>query len=126
VTLYGDAAARMQAFTGTGNGRNMRVLVVDEQGVVRWSHDRGFSAAKCLELDRLVRSWGQGELAAPTTGPSPTSAVPPSAERTPPALDPTTWTQRHGPTRDGQVGGLISSAVLEIVGLAESPAAMSR
>ena len=81
VTLYGDAAARMKAFTGTENGRNMRVLVLDEHGVVRWSHDRGFSAAKCLELDRLVRSIGQGELAAPTTSPSPTSAVPPSARR---------------------------------------------
>jgi len=73
VTLYGDAAARMKAFTGTENARNMRVLVVDEHGVVRWSHDRGFSAAKCLELDRLVRSFGQDELAAPTTSPSPAS-----------------------------------------------------
>jgi len=83
VTLYGDAAARMQAFTGTENGRNMRVLVLDEHGVVRWSHDRGFSAAKCLELDRLVRSLGQAEPADPTT----------------------TWTQWRGPLRDGQEGG---------------------
>jgi outer membrane protein assembly factor BamB len=101
VTLYGDSAARMKAFTGTESGRNMRVLVVDEHGVVRWFHDRGFSAAKCLELDRLVRAWVAGEPSAP-----PASPAPAGAEGTLPALDPTmAWPQWRGPTRDGRAGG---------------------
>ncbi len=60
VTLYGADARAMREFTGDENGRNMRVLVLDADGVVRWHHDRGFSAGKLLELDTLVRSWKAG------------------------------------------------------------------
>lgn len=101
VTLYGDSAARMRAFTGTENGRNMRVLVLDGRGVVRWFHDRGFSAAKCLELDRLVRGWEAGAARAPAA-----TAGSPSGEGSPRALAPdATWPQWRGPTRDGLVAG---------------------
>jgi hypothetical protein len=56
VTLYGEDAKRMQAFTGTEDGNNIRVMLVDGSGQVRWFHDRGYSAGKMLELDRLARS----------------------------------------------------------------------
>ena len=50
VTLYGSDAHDLVEFTGNELGRNIRVLLVDSEGVVRWFHDRGFSAGKLLEL----------------------------------------------------------------------------
>lgn len=55
VTVYGDRARDIVELTGNENPRNVRVLLLDGDGVVRWFHDRGFSAGKLLELDRLVR-----------------------------------------------------------------------
>lgn len=60
VTLYGEDAERVRAFTGNEGGRNMRVLLVDGDGRVRWFHDRGFSAGKLLELDRAARALESG------------------------------------------------------------------
>ena len=54
VTVYRDAADIVR-FTGNTNPRNMRVLLLDEEGRVVWFHDRGYSAGKLLELDRIVR-----------------------------------------------------------------------
>ncbi len=54
VTVYDDADA-IVALTGNTRPRNVRVLLLDENGTVRWFHDRGYSAGKMLELDRLVR-----------------------------------------------------------------------
>ncbi len=54
VTVYGDAEA-IVAFTGEERPRNGRILLLDGEGVVRWFHDRGFSAGKALELDAAVR-----------------------------------------------------------------------
>ncbi len=56
VTVYGPDAASLKAFTGDEGPRNMRVLLLDAGGVVRWMHDRGYSAGKMLELDRLARA----------------------------------------------------------------------
>ena len=55
VTVYGSDASKLVAFTGDENARNMRVLLLDAQGRVAWFHDRGFSAAKLLELDQRAR-----------------------------------------------------------------------
>ncbi len=55
VTLYGENASQIARFTGTENGRNMRVLVVDGEGQVRWFHDDGYSARVMLELQALAR-----------------------------------------------------------------------
>ncbi len=55
ITLYGDAADRLVKQLGNETPRNIRVLLVDAEGTIRWFHDRGFSAGKLLELDRLVR-----------------------------------------------------------------------
>lgn len=49
ITIYEDGD-RVQRFTGNTNPRNARVLLVDSQGVVRFSHDRGFSVAALNEL----------------------------------------------------------------------------
>ena len=54
VTVYDDADP-IVALTGNERPRNGRVLLLDADGVVRWFHDRGFSAGKAVELDRLAR-----------------------------------------------------------------------
>jgi outer membrane protein assembly factor BamB len=97
VTLYGAAANALSEFTGTENSQNMRVLALDAQGVVRWSHDRGYSAGKLLELDALVNSWAQpgAELES-----APLTAAPSAV-----AAEPAPWPQWRGPRRDGTVGG---------------------
>lgn len=55
VTVYGDAG-EIAALTGTENGRNARVLLLDEGGRILWFHDRGFSPRLLLELEQLVTS----------------------------------------------------------------------
>lgn len=50
VTLYGSAAKPVAELTGTENGNNARVLVLDASGTIVWFHDRGYSASKVLEL----------------------------------------------------------------------------
>ncbi|MEM7307471.1 MAG: hypothetical protein AAF682_12410 [Planctomycetota bacterium] len=49
VTVYADADA-IAELTGTENPRNIRVVVLDSQGTVRWFHDRGYSAGTLLRL----------------------------------------------------------------------------
>ena len=56
VTVYGDASA-IAEFTGTEGPRNIRVLLLDDSGVVRWFHDRGFSAGSLLRMLDLVPEW---------------------------------------------------------------------
>lgn len=56
VTVYGGDAAKLVEFTGDRSPRNMRVLLLDKTGKIRWFHDRGFSASKVLELDAAVRA----------------------------------------------------------------------
>jgi hypothetical protein len=56
VTVYGQAAKPVAAFTGTSNGQNIRVLLLDASGQVRWFHDRGFSASKLIELEAAIAS----------------------------------------------------------------------
>lgn len=55
VTLYGEEAETVKAFTGNTGGNNIRVALLDRDGKVLWFHDRGYSAGKMLELDRFVR-----------------------------------------------------------------------
>ena len=56
VTLYGKHADQVARFTGTENGRNMRVLLLDCDGVVRWFHDSGYSARVLLELQAAAQA----------------------------------------------------------------------
>ena len=60
VTVYGDGAAQVASFTGREQPRNMRVLLLDGDGRVRWFHDRGFSARELLELDQAARALTDG------------------------------------------------------------------
>ncbi len=55
VTLYGADASRIVEMTGNSGGSNMRVMLLDAEGRVRWFHDRGYSASKCMELDVAAR-----------------------------------------------------------------------
>ncbi|MFT5291156.1 MAG: hypothetical protein ACI8QS_000448 [Planctomycetota bacterium] len=50
VTIYGPDAKQIVELTGNEKPRNIRVLLLDANGTVRWFHDRGFSASKLLEL----------------------------------------------------------------------------
>ena len=56
VTVYGSPAREIVSFTGNERPRNMRVILLDPNGTVRWFHDRGFSASKLLELARQVQA----------------------------------------------------------------------
>ena len=55
VTIYGDDAADLAAFTGTELPNNARVLLLDAAGRVAWFHDRGYGASLVLELDAAAR-----------------------------------------------------------------------
>ncbi|MEL7024366.1 MAG: hypothetical protein AAGL69_11520 [Pseudomonadota bacterium] len=50
VTMYGGAAKPIVQLTGTENGRNARVLVLDREGTIVWFDDTGYSARKILTL----------------------------------------------------------------------------
>lgn len=50
VTLYGSEAKKVAEFTGTQNGRNGRILLLDDRGKVTWFWDQGFSASRLKEL----------------------------------------------------------------------------
>lgn len=54
VTLYGKDAGAVLGLTGNERPRNMRVLLLDENGQVCWFHDRGFSASRLIDLRRAV------------------------------------------------------------------------
>lgn len=56
VTVYGDGAGELVRFTGNEVPRNIRVLLVDGEGTVRWFHDRGFSAGRLIDLEEAVRA----------------------------------------------------------------------
>jgi len=99
VTLYGESAQSMKAFTNGDGGRNMHVLAVDADGVVRWHHAQGFSAGKLLELDTLVRSWSAPAMLQESMPEVPPAAAAVAAPK--PALDSGPWPQWRGPTRDG-------------------------
>jgi hypothetical protein len=42
VTVYGSDGGKIAQWTGTEVPRNCRVLLLDENGVVLWSHDKGY------------------------------------------------------------------------------------
>lgn len=54
ITVYKDAE-KIARFFGNNNPRNVRVVLLDDSGKVRWFHDRGFSADRAIELDAQVR-----------------------------------------------------------------------
>lgn len=57
VTLYGDEAKVMAAFTGNAErGNSARVLGLDADGVVRFFHDEGYSATRVKALVETLTS----------------------------------------------------------------------
>lgn len=53
VTVYDDAD-RITEFTGTESPRNARVVLLDEEGVVRFFHDRGYSLGSVVRLREVM------------------------------------------------------------------------
>ena len=49
VTVYDDGD-RIEAFLGTEGPNNGRILLLDQQGIVRWFWDRGYSATGVTKL----------------------------------------------------------------------------
>lgn len=58
VTLYGSAARPVAELTGTDNGRLARVILLDSGGRIAWFHDRGYSAARAIELSEAAEALG--------------------------------------------------------------------
>jgi len=56
VTIYGSAAKPIAKLTGTENGRNARILVLDATGRIAWFDDQGFSVAKAMQVAELLTS----------------------------------------------------------------------
>ena len=42
ITVYGSDGGSIAQWTGTEVPRNCRVVLLDENGVVQWSHDKGY------------------------------------------------------------------------------------
>lgn len=59
VTLYGKAAKPVTALTGTTDGQNARVILLNASGDIVWFYDRGYSAREALELADKVRTLNQ-------------------------------------------------------------------
>jgi hypothetical protein len=71
VTVYGGRAAAIEAFTGSEQPRNVRVLLLDGEGRVRWLHDRGFSARALIELEKTAAGLGPAPARPPGVSPAP-------------------------------------------------------
>lgn len=56
ATAYGAGAGRLERFTGSEGPRNIRVLLLDAEGRVRWFHDEGYSAGSVLALSQALQS----------------------------------------------------------------------
>lgn len=56
VTIYGSAAEPIAKLTGTENGRNARILVLDAAGRIAWFDDKGFSVVKAMQVAALLES----------------------------------------------------------------------
>lgn len=74
TTTYGKTAETIAKATGTEKPRNARVLLLDEDGVIRWFHDEGYSAPSLIELRGVLESAGVSAEAGPGAEPTPASA----------------------------------------------------
>lgn len=55
VTLYGKSAEPVVKLTGNENPRNGRIILLDNQGVIRWFWDQGFSAKRLMDLVEVAK-----------------------------------------------------------------------
>lgn len=53
ITIYGDGEI-VQRFTGNINGNNARVVLLDQNGAIRYFNDEGFSVS---ELNNLIKNY---------------------------------------------------------------------
>jgi len=57
ITIYADGD-KVQRYTGNVKPKNARVFVIDENGVVKYFYDRGFSVAALTELKDTLSAIG--------------------------------------------------------------------
>lgn len=50
ITVYGGDGGVLAEWTGTENDLNARIVLLDEEGVVRWFHDRGYGLPPLQDL----------------------------------------------------------------------------
>lgn len=55
ITVYGGEGKKIARWTGTENPRNARVILLDEQGMVLWFHDRGYGLPPLSSLMSILR-----------------------------------------------------------------------
>lgn len=56
VTVYGSDGGKIAEWTGTELPRNCRVLLLDENGVVVWMHDKGYGLPPLKSLLDVLRA----------------------------------------------------------------------
>ena len=56
ITVYGNDGGKIAEWTGTTVPRNCRVLLLDENGVVLWMHDKGYGLPPLKALLDVLRS----------------------------------------------------------------------
>ena len=56
ITVYGDDGGVLSEWTGTENDLNARIVLLDEQGFVRWFHDRGYGLAPLQDLLETLKT----------------------------------------------------------------------
>jgi hypothetical protein len=58
VTIYGGDARTLTEWTGNERPQNARVLLLDEEGVVRFAHDAGYGLPPLQRLVAALRAGG--------------------------------------------------------------------
>jgi hypothetical protein len=62
ITVYGGDGGVLSEWTGTENDLNARIVLLDEQGVVLWFHDRGYGLPPLQDLlETLKKDSAAGE-----------------------------------------------------------------
>jgi hypothetical protein len=55
VTVYGSDGGKIAQWTGTQAPRNCRILLLDENGVVLWMHDKGYGLPPLKSLLEVLK-----------------------------------------------------------------------
>lgn len=56
ITVYGGDGGVLAEWTGTENGLNARIVLLDEEGVVIWFHDRGYGLPPLQDLLETLKT----------------------------------------------------------------------
>jgi hypothetical protein len=56
VTVYGSDGGKIAQWTGTQTPRNCRVILLDENGIVLWMHDKGYGLPPLTSLLNVLKN----------------------------------------------------------------------